>query len=593
MRTIKVGDPLSLDDGPKPPTICIDRIILNDGVQLLAGWTHACEISSFSCKDEPSRSEQRQFSRNDVAAGFGFDESQVRGFLLLWTGGSPESINLHLKVGKSFSECSVSRLGATQLDGAVAKDLARDYRDYLGLINNYFQESVCWGHALAQVASQLPPSPESKGHLELARGVQDIGGLIIGWSISGSSSNLTILSESGHQVCLDRAARWNRDDIVATFSDEYGNQSQFAGFLTSQHKPISYGEKAFLVCSESDQMHLLGSCEWSQAPKDPLSFARWAFDYNTPMSKFHSRLNEHDGPLIGKLIERHRLNAELRSSKVVEYGEQIQTPVCSLVIPLYRRLDFMKNQLLELSDDDYIRRNCEIVYVLDDPPLDDALRSLAPILQESYGIPFKIMYSEINRGFAGATNLGTREARAPLLLLMNSDVIPVETGWLERMIEQINASPDIGAVGTRLLYANGAIQHDGMRFTWEPSWNCHLNKHPNTGMDPVTLNVRPVTEEIAVTAACVLVRSADFAAIGKLDDQFLIGDFEDSDLCLKFLNRGDRILCVHSNNLVHLERQSFSSLGSSAFRDKVARYNAWRHEHRWKETILNETMKRR
>ena len=43
---------------------------------------------------------------------------------------------------------------------------------------------------------------------------------------------------------------------------------------------------------------------------------------------------------------------------------------------------------------------------------------------------------------------------------MNSDVLPDQPGWLSRMVEFYEANPRIGALGPKLLYEDGSIQHD-------------------------------------------------------------------------------------------------------------------------------------
>src|SRR3546814_13338009 len=65
----------------------------------------------------------------------------------------------------------------------------------------------------------------------------------------------------------------------------------------------------------------------------------------------------------------------------------------------------------------------------------------------------------------------------------------------------------------------------------------------------------------------------------------LIGDFEDSDLCLKLRNEGMKIAYLPTVQLTHLERQSFKLLGENEFRTRVVIYNAVRHQERWKKLI--------
>ena len=77
-----------------------------------------------------------------------------------------------------------------------------------------------------------------------------------------------------------------------------------------------------------------------------------------------------------------------------------------------------------------------------------------------------------------------------------------------------------------------------------------------------------------------------YDAVGGLDEKYLIGDFEDSDLCLKVRERGLEIACLPLPvTLIHLERQSLSGIGTPRFRDYVVHYNALRHHVRWGSTI--------
>jgi GT2 family glycosyltransferase len=149
------------------------------------------------------------------------------------------------------------------------------------------------------------------------------------------------------------------------------------------------------------------------------------------------------------------------------------------------------------------------------------------------------------------------------------------------------AHPEIGMLGARLHHPNGAVQHDGMGFQWEPTWQAYLNKHPGAGL-PGSSAREKLVKPLAVTAACVLLRREVYDGVGGLDEKFLIGDFEDSDLCLKVREQGLEIACLPLPvTLIHLERQSLNGIGTPSFRDYVARYNAWRHQARWGTAIAN------
>jgi GT2 family glycosyltransferase len=383
---------------------------------------------------------------------------------------------------------------------------------------------------------------------------------------------------------LTDSIRWNRADIVQAFSHEFGNYTFNAGVLQAWPHPFKIGDEIKLVAIDELAAHVLASTRWEAAPVEPVSFARWAFELPTPLDRFAERLENHDGAVIESLIARDRASQRAIVPQIHTYGTPVEEPRCSMIVPLYGRFDFMLNQMLEFSEDEQIRREADLIYVVDDPRIASNVIQQAWLIHEANQVPFRLLITGENRGFAGANNLGVSISRATHLLFMNSDVVPVEAGWLGEMLSVIEQSPKTGIVGSRLFYPNGSIQHDGMTFQWEPTWQAFLNKHPRAGMAAPVSSSAP-KHPVAVTAACLLMRRDTFDAVGGFDEGFLIGDFEDSDLCLKIRQRDLELTCLSHITLVHLERQSFAGIGGDGFRERVARYNAWRHQRRWAEYI--------
>ena len=85
-------------------------------------------------------------------------------------------------------------------------------------------------------------------------------------------------------------------------------------------------------------------------------------------------------------------------------------------------------------------------------------RPLASLLEETecIRVPFEGAFN-----FSTMNNLGAQAAGSELLVFLNDDVIPLRPDWLEVMTAQL-LRPEIGAVGARLLYPSGAIQHAGI-----------------------------------------------------------------------------------------------------------------------------------
>jgi GT2 family glycosyltransferase len=204
-------------------------------------------------------------------------------------------------------------------------------------------------------------------------------------------------------------------------------------------------------------------------------------------------------------------------------------------------------------------------------------------------VPFQAIWGNANRGFSGANNLGAKHARGQYLLFMNSDVFPQAPGWLNPLVETLVNDDQTGAVAPRLVFIDGSIQHAGMLFKHREDLNIWINHHPNMGLDPKLDPQKEISKVPAVTGACLLLRRRDFDRVAGWDTGYLVGDFEDSDLCLKLRTIGLEIAYNPNVQLIHLERQSFKLLGEGDFRTRITIYNAARHQSRWESLIASNT----
>jgi len=153
--------------------------------------------------------------------------------------------------------------------------------------------------------------------------------------------------------------------------------------------------------------------------------------------------------------------------------------------------------------------------------------------------------------FAAMNNLGARHATGAVLVLLNDDVEPLESGWLTALLAHANRS-EVGAVGAKLLYPSGAIQHAGIVIGIMEGAG-HL--HRNTFGSPYW-NWLPFTRAVsAVTGACLAIRKSVFEQLGGFDESFP-ANYNDVDLCLRARQAGYEVVVEPAAVLRHYECQT-------------------------------------
>ena len=80
-----------------------------------------------------------------------------------------------------------------------------------------------------------------------------------------------------------------------------------------------------------------------------------------------------------------------------------------------------------------------------------------------------------------------------------------------------------------------------------------------------------------------------YLRVGGLDEGYIRGDFEDSDLCLKVRQLGLKPYLVPDVRLYHLERQSQGLRAQVTTRTLLSLFNCWRYNRRWDDTITRLT----
>jgi O-antigen biosynthesis protein len=156
--------------------------------------------------------------------------------------------------------------------------------------------------------------------------------------------------------------------------------------------------------------------------------------------------------------------------------------------------------------------------------------------------------------YSALQNFGVRQSRGEILAFLNNDVEIIAPEWLEEMVRHA-ARPDVGAVGARLLYTDGRIQHAGVVLGIGGVAG-HVHRF-SPGDAPGYGGRILLTHELsAVTAACIAMRREAFERVGGFNEKDLKVALNDVDLCLKLGAAGLKNIYEPAAVLYHHESLS-------------------------------------
>ena len=219
------------------------------------------------------------------------------------------------------------------------------------------------------------------------------------------------------------------------------------------------------------------------------------------------------------------------------------TPLVSIIIPTRNNRELLQNAIESIRrHTDYERYE---ILVIDngstEPGAVEYLASLPPGCQV-HRWNERFNYSAIN-------NFGVRHAHGEQLVFLNDDVEVISPDWLTAMLEHAER-PEVGAVGARLLYKDGRIQHAGVVVGINQGAANAFRQRSGEATSPRLADL--VREVSAVTGACLMVRRDVFEKVSGFDETMPV-IFNDVDLCLRIRRDGYVVLYTPHAQLYHYE----------------------------------------
>jgi GT2 family glycosyltransferase len=270
---------------------------------------------------------------------------------------------------------------------------------------------------------------------------------------------------------------------------------------------------------------------------------------NSPVARVASpsECSSAEKPALERALQRRGIEGKVEETVTGHFRIRYrldQPPLVSILIPTKDRISLLSRCVASIEERTTYA-SYEILILDNGSVSGDAKKYFSEIAKK-----WRVLSCPGSFNFSAINNHGAAEAKGEYLLFLNDDTEVMTPDWLTIMMEQASR-PGIGAVGAKLLYPNGRIQHAGVvlgvggvaghafRHIPDQEWGYH-------GLAHLTRNCS------AVTAACMLVSRTLFRQIRGFDPNLPV-EYNDVDLCLRIRREGQRIVYAPEAVLYHYE----------------------------------------
>lgn len=243
-----------------------------------------------------------------------------------------------------------------------------------------------------------------------------------------------------------------------------------------------------------------------------------------------------------------------------------QTPLVSILIPNKDHVDDLKRCMRSLYENSSYT-NFEIIVIENGSVEEDTFKYYNAITSIHDNVRVVTWNTDGGFNFSSLNNFGATFAKGEYLLFLNNDTEILDKDSITEMVSHMNR-PEVGAVGARLYYEDGTVQHAGVIVGLGGIAGHAFKDAPKCDGGYFFRSVC-VQDYSAVTAACMMMSKSLFDEIGGYDEVLKVA-FNDIDLCMQIRSKGKLIVYTPYAELYHYESKS---RGLENTKEKVKRFN--------------------
>ncbi len=269
----------------------------------------------------------------------------------------------------------------------------------------------------------------------------------------------------------------------------------------------------------------------------------------------------------------------------VRYELPATLPLVSIIIPTRdgRLLKTCVDSLIQKTSYDHF----EIIIVDNGSVQPSTLVYLDRLAKFNVQPHVQVIRMDIPFNYSTLNNTGVSHANGELICLLNDDIEITDPEWLTEMVRQA-IRPEVGAVGAKLLYPNGNIQHGGVILGLSGGGAAdHASRHTPSYSSGYFGRAALTQSFSAVTGACLVTKHELYEKVGGLDEYHLPVSFNDVDFCLRLKDKGYRIVWEPAAVLIHHESTSRGHDDNFKKAARVRSEVAWMQQQ-WGRLIRND-----
>ena len=256
----------------------------------------------------------------------------------------------------------------------------------------------------------------------------------------------------------------------------------------------------------------------------------------------------------------------------------------SIIIPTKDKVSLLKNCINSIQT-----KKCGINYeilIVDNNSKNKVTLKYLDYLKNNFHHTVKVYKYKRSFNYSKINNYAFSFAKGDVILFLNNDVEFISSNWGYELFSNA-IRPNIGCVGSKLLYPNNTIQHAGVVIGIHGTAG-HSHKYFRANDNGYQNRISLCHEVSAVTGACMAISKEKFKNIGMFDEKLFKVNFNDVDLCLKSMELGYRNL--YTPDVIAIHHESATRSVTNGYQSLTSDFEKLMLRKRWKKFLENDPL---